>query len=112
MKLNKGRSQRIAEARRIKDLICLGFAIGGRGQGPSLAGSEERVFYRRYLARKVELESVRSLLEKQRWQVETYTGAEALEETIEHVEHPHILHVATHGLLPSRPRPVTGRPGR
>jgi len=47
----------------------------------------------------VELDSVRSLLKKRRWQVATYTGAAALEETVKRVEHPRVLHLATHGFF-------------
>ena len=48
---------------------------------------------------KGELESVRSLLEKQQWQVEVYTESKALKEVIERVEHPRVLHVATHAFF-------------
>jgi CHAT domain-containing protein len=58
---------------------------------------------------KVELESVRSLLEKQRWQVEMYTGGSALKEVIERVEHPRVLHVATHGFFLSNQERLRGR---
>jgi len=47
----------------------------------------------------VELESIRGLLRKKGWQMDIYSRELALEEAIKHVNHPRLLHVATHGFF-------------
>ena len=44
-----------------------------------------------------ELRSIGSILMKQKWQVESYTQENALEEAIKDVKGPRLLHIATHG---------------
>jgi CHAT domain-containing protein/Tfp pilus assembly protein PilF len=59
---------------------------------PSLPGTVE------------EIQTERRLLQQAHWQVQTFTGARALEEVIKRVVHPRLLHVATHGFfLPDQP---------
>jgi len=54
---------------------------------------------------KLELEQVSFLLTKHHWRVETYSGENALEETVKRVQGPRVLHVATHGFfLPDEER--------
>jgi CHAT domain-containing protein/Tfp pilus assembly protein PilF len=50
-------------------------------------------------ATQVEVEEIASVLEKQKWQVQLYTGTQALKESIVRVQHPRVLHVATHGFF-------------
>jgi CHAT domain-containing protein/tetratricopeptide (TPR) repeat protein len=47
----------------------------------------------------VEVEAVSSLLEKQHWQVQTYTQQHALKESVMKVKGPRVLHLATHGFF-------------
>ena len=46
-----------------------------------------------------ELEAVGTLLRAHHWQVESYTGENALEETVKRVRGPRVLHLATHGFF-------------
>ena len=48
-----------------------------------------------------EVEDVSGLLGKQDWRVETYTGAQALEERAKAAQAPRVLHLATHGFFES-----------
>jgi CHAT domain-containing protein/Tfp pilus assembly protein PilF len=62
-------------------------------------------------ATQLEVKEIDSLLEKQNWQVQLYTGQEALKESIKRVQHPRVLHVATHGFFqPDTQRNVGDRP--
>ena len=47
----------------------------------------------------VEVDTVSSLLEKKRWQVQTYTRQHALKESVLGVKGPRVLHLATHGFF-------------
>ena len=47
----------------------------------------------------VELTQIDSLLEKQKWQVQLYTGQQALKDSVTSVQHPRVLHIATHGFF-------------
>jgi CHAT domain-containing protein len=59
----------------------------------------------------VELQQVSSLLTKYHWQVETYSGEDALEERVKRVQGPRVLHLATHGFfLPDEERSKGSRP--
>jgi CHAT domain-containing protein/Tfp pilus assembly protein PilF len=71
------------------------------GSGSNLRSQELREGYRLAAlpATKLEIESIRSLLEKQGWKVETFTGAQATEEAIKSVQGPRVLHVATHAFF-------------
>lgn len=54
---------------------------------------------------KLELQGIEALLKKQGWKSEVYTESLALEEAIKRVQHPRVLHVATHGFfLPDKER--------
>ncbi|HRH36170.1 MAG TPA: CHAT domain-containing protein, partial [Catalimonadaceae bacterium] len=48
---------------------------------------------------KQEVENISTILKQKKWQVETYLGENALEETIEEIQKPRILHIATHGFF-------------
>jgi len=48
---------------------------------------------------KAEIDSVGSLLEQRGWHVDTYSGDQALEEAVKRVQHPRVLHVATHAFF-------------
>jgi len=50
-------------------------------------------------ATKLEIESIRSLLEKQGWKVKTFTGEQATEEAVKLAQGPRVLHVATHAFF-------------
>ena len=51
-----------------------------------------------------EVDEISSLLEKQRWHVQTYTQQNALKETVLDVKGPRVLHLATHGFFePDQP---------
>jgi CHAT domain-containing protein/tetratricopeptide (TPR) repeat protein len=47
----------------------------------------------------VEVEEIFSLLEKQRWRVQSYTQQKALKEAVMEVKGPRVLHLATHGFF-------------
>ena len=74
--------------------------------GSGLRSREERAGRLSPLpATKVEVESVRDLLEQHQWKVETYTEENALAETVKRVKSPRVLHLATHGFfLPDQQR--------
>ena len=57
---------------------------------------------------KLELQQVSSLLSEHHWQVEVYSGEDALEETVKRVQGPRVLHVATHGFFLSDEERVKG----
>ena len=48
---------------------------------------------------KAEIEALKALLEKQKWQVEVDTGEDALKERLMQVRGPRVLHLATHGFF-------------
>jgi CHAT domain-containing protein len=48
---------------------------------------------------KYEVEKISSDMIKKNWNVKTYLGKDALEQTIKSVENPKILHIATHGMF-------------
>jgi CHAT domain-containing protein/Tfp pilus assembly protein PilF len=63
-------------------------------------------------ATQVEMNQIDSLLEKQKWQVQLYTGQEALKDSVQRVQHPRVLHIATHGFFePDQDVKLNDRPG-
>ncbi len=50
-------------------------------------------------ATKDEVEEIGKSLQNNGWQTQIYTGANALEERIKHLQSPRILHIATHGFV-------------
>ena len=50
-------------------------------------------------ATKLEISTINSLLRKQGWHADVYTGANATEEAIQQVKGPKILHIATHAFF-------------
>jgi len=47
----------------------------------------------------IELQQINSLLENKKWLVQLYTGRQALKESVKRVQHPRVLHIATHGFF-------------
>jgi len=59
-----------------------------------------------------EIESLKALLAGHGWKVESYTQTEALEERVQQVRGPRVLHLATHGFFVAEPEQGTiRRPG-
>jgi CHAT domain-containing protein len=59
-----------------------------------------------------EVKDVLAVLERQGWQVRTYTGKDALEERVKRVNSPLILHLATHGFFEADQSLKFGQGGR
>ena len=47
----------------------------------------------------LELQQIDSLLEKQNWRVQLFTEQNALKDSVKRVQHPRVLHIATHGFF-------------
>ena len=63
-------------------------------------------------ATQVELKEIGSLLESRKWQVQLYTGEQALKDSVKGVQHPRVLHIATHGFFQAdQERKLSDRPG-
>lgn len=50
---------------------------------------------------RMEIESISKVLQAKGWQVESFLGKEALEESIKETQRPRVLHIATHGFFQS-----------
>ena len=76
--------------------------VGGRSEavrGGILSRDQERATLSPLPGTEVELQSIHAQLEKQDWQVEVYSGQNALEEAVKRVQSPRVLHLATHGFF-------------
>ncbi len=75
---------------------------GGRSEpvrGGFLSRDQERATLSPLPGTEKELQSIYAQLEKQDWQVEVYSGQNALEEAVKRVQGPRVLHLATHGFF-------------
>jgi len=57
----------------------------------------------------VEVKAIADLLQEKGWRVESFVGQEALEENVKAVNHPRLLHIATHGFFDPDQKPVGDR---
>ncbi len=57
--------------------------------------------YSRLPGTKVEVEIISKLMIKKGWQVESFIGGQALEESVKETKKPRVLHIATHGFFKS-----------
>ena len=82
-------TQSTAQAVGVREVAAPGIRSQGQAGAalPRLAGTAE------------ELKSVAGMLSSAGWNVETFTGAEALEETVKGIKGARVLHIATHGFF-------------
>lgn len=59
----------------------------------------DNFIFKPLVATKHEVEDIGQLLQKNGWQVQVYTGVNALEEQIKKILSPRVLHIATHGFF-------------
>ena len=57
----------------------------------------------------VEVKAIADLLREKGWRVESFVGQDALEENVKTVNHPRLLHIATHGFFDPDQKPVGDR---